>query len=72
MYLRSKSDIMENGGCRNIAGDDDHQGHDQENITQAQHENQMMLPYDQLNRSQAMVAYSRTHSKEEKKANAQV
>ena len=73
MNLRSKSDIMEDDGHNNIAADDDHSGYDQENITFAQEplESRMMIVGDHFNRSH-QLPYSRTHSKEEKKANAQV
>ena len=75
MKLRSKSDIMEDDGHNNIAADDDdHSGYDQENITFSQEplESRMMIAGDHFSRSHQLVPFSRTHSKEEKKANAQV
>ena len=53
---------------------DDHVRYDQENLAAEgkQFGTHSMLHEDQLSRSHSLVAFSKAHSKEEKKANAQV
>ena len=53
---------------------DDHTSYGQENMAAEgdQYGTHTMLSDDQLSRPHSLVAFSKTHSKEEKKANAQV
>ena len=65
--------MMEEDGDPIIA-DEEAQIRYEHNITVVQEhlDDQSMTGFDAFNKSNPLIAYSRTHSKEEKKANAQV